>query len=51
MAKLSSSRVYGSLIIDNTLNVSGTINGFTLGNISEINTNASTSNFLRGDGT
>ena len=45
MAKLASTRVYGSLIVDNT------INGYTLGNVSEINTNASTSNYLRGDGT
>ena len=45
MAKLASTRVYGSLIVDNT------INGYTLGNVSTVNTNSSTSNFLRGDGT
>ena len=45
MAKLGSTRVYGSLTVDND------INGYTLGNISELNKNASTSNYLRGDGT
>jgi hypothetical protein len=50
MAKLNSTRVYGNLVVDNAITTT-TINGYTLGNLSQINTNASTSNFLRGDGT
>lgn len=48
--KLSSSRIYGSLVVDLNINLSGKINGLTLGNIAEINKNESTSQFLRGDG-
>jgi hypothetical protein len=50
MAKLASTRVYGNLVVDQNISLSGTINDFTLGDISEINKNDNTAHFLRGDG-
>jgi cytoskeletal protein CcmA (bactofilin family) len=50
MAKLASTRIYGNLVVDQNISLSGTINDFTLGDISEINKNDNTAHFLRGDG-